>query len=454
MVYHRLERLVNLPVLALVLPDSGGGGIYQYAQQLKHALIGHMDVHVVLADPYSSAGLGEGGAGFDNVEFEADWRVLRELKRGPLSPFPQTIRMLATAFGAWRKVKELNPDVVELCDWPLSFAPAVLDQSIPYVVQCHGSMGQIAQHDPQAGNEFERAVVQLLEPQLISAAHSVQTYSSSNANFWEGVAGRSVNMIRAPFTLPDMSDSDVQVVESGVVFGRLQRWKGPHVLCAALRNLGQSAPRIDWYGGVKPWDSSDWPTDRRLAADYPDVWGTTLCHHDALPRQQVGAIQSRALFNVVPSTWDVFNFTAVEAMAAGRPTIVSTAAGASELIVDGENGFLFESEDPLSLSAAIERIMTMSETQRAQIGKAGRHTIGTTLDPAVIAEQRVSAYNEVMRSFETARPAKPNAWISDLISPRADANIDPAAFLESVPMRTLARHLKDRTMRKLKGSRS
>ncbi len=53
------------------------------------------------------------------------------------------------------------------------------------------------------------------------------------------------------------------------------------------------------------------------------------------PFEQTARLQAQAAFMVVPSLWDTFNFTCVEAMWSGRPVICSRGAGASELIEDG-----------------------------------------------------------------------------------------------------------------------
>ena len=45
---------------------------------------------------------------------------------------------------------------------------------------------------------------------------------------------------------------------------------------------------------------------------------------------------------IAPSIEDTFNLAVLEAMAHKKPCIISTNAGASEIITDGENGFIFE----------------------------------------------------------------------------------------------------------------
>lgn len=371
-------------------------------------------------------------------------------RRHGLSGLPPSLsHLIEVARNAFSRRFETEVDVIETCDWPLGFLPAVFGQSMPYIVQCHGSMGQIAAHDPQQGAELQEAFVQLIEPQLLRYAHRVQTYSLANKCFWEAATGRPVEMIRPAFALPPLPQ-DVEIDGVGRVFGRLQRWKGPHILCEALGHLGTRSPQIHWHGGVKPWASGDWPADRRLAADFPDVWNVSFHHRDAMSRDRVFALQASALFNVVPSTWDVFNFTAVESMAAARPTIVSTGAGASELIVDGENGFTFENGNSAALADVIERVVSMPEARRREIGNAGRETIQIELDPTRIAQQRLVAYREAIDSFHASPPPKPHEWLQRLLTPEPGANGNFNALLDPVPLRAMGKHMARRIASKLR----
>lgn len=431
---------------------GSGGGIMQFYQSLAPELVKKgCGVKVFEGSAYSAGGQPQTCEGGVECDFLSADRLERAHRNFPqFAHLPGLRRTIAAAYALFEQAGECEgADIVETSDFGLLGIPAVAANSpVPLVTQMHGSMGQIAECDPQHGHELEDAFVRLIEPQLIAASHRVQSYSEQNARFWEAMTGRPVAMIRPALSLPEVPDAG-GVADTAAVFGRLQRWKGPHILAAALRRLGSAAPVVDWYGSVKPWERGDWPADRRLATDFPDVWGTRLRHHPAVPRDAVSRLQARALFNVVPSTWDVFNFTAAESMAAARPTIVSTGAGASELIVDGENGFLFEREDIDGLAEAIERVLALPEPRRREIGRAGRETVRVELDPARIAEQRLEAYEEAIRSFRLDPPPRPNPWLVDLLTPQPGRAIDAGAVLESVPMRTIAGHAKRRVWRRL-----
>lgn len=437
--------------IVLIVPDCGEGGLFQFYNQLVPELSRQLEVHVIFASVYHvSSAPSIAGAVCHLLHAEDAAREYSQLLTGPLSVAPNLARSLAVAYRAWEKAISLRPDCIEVCDWPLSFVPATLSQSVPYIVQCHASVGQIAEHDPQPRQGIESALAQLIEPQLIAAAHRVQTYSSGNAAFWQAMTNRPVEMIFPAFMMPARANDAETSFSRAAVFGRLQSWKGPHILCEALRMLGSKAPDLDWYGGVKPWGKEGVAADKFLEEAYPDVWGKRFHHRAAILRSAVASIQAEALINIVPSTWDVFNFTAVESMAAGRPTIVSTGAGASELVVDGENGFTFANKDPESLAEAIDGVLTLPEGRRREIGNAGRETIRIALDPRRIAEQRLVAYEDAIRSFAENPPQRPNTWLADFLSLNPEHGTDAREVLEAFPMALLGDHMKERVLRRLK----
>jgi glycosyltransferase involved in cell wall biosynthesis len=56
---------------------------------------------------------------------------------------------------------------------------------------------------------------------------------------------------------------------------------------------------------------------------------------------------------VLPSRFDGFGFVVVEALASGKPVIVSTAVGAADLVREGRNGWIFRSGDVTDLTRAM-----------------------------------------------------------------------------------------------------
>jgi glycosyltransferase involved in cell wall biosynthesis len=66
-----------------------------------------------------------------------------------------------------------------------------------------------------------------------------------------------------------------------------------------------------------------------------------------------------------------------EAMAAGLPVLVSSAAGCSpDLVRDGENGFAFPCGDVSALAQRMESVASLTETERERMGERSREIVG------------------------------------------------------------------------------
>jgi glycosyltransferase involved in cell wall biosynthesis len=65
---------------------------------------------------------------------------------------------------------------------------------------------------------------------------------------------------------------------------------------------------------------------------------------------------------VLPSLSEAFSLVTVEAMAAGKPVIATDCGGPSEIIIDGETGFIVPVHDPLALSTKILQLAESKDT--------------------------------------------------------------------------------------------
>jgi hypothetical protein len=69
---------------------------------------------------------------------------------------------------------------------------------------------------------------------------------------------------------------------------------------------------------------------------------------------------------VLPTLADEWGVVVQEALVAGLPVLGSVySAAVEELIVDGENGWVFEPDDPESVEDALRRCLTTDETKLA-----------------------------------------------------------------------------------------
>jgi len=69
-------------------------------------------------------------------------------------------------------------------------------------------------------------------------------------------------------------------------------------------------------------------------------------------------------------------------------------------------GLRFQAGDDAALAAALLRLFSMPEPNRATIGRRGREWVLGHFNADVVTEQTLRLYNEIAASTETPGPAK------------------------------------------------
>jgi glycosyltransferase involved in cell wall biosynthesis len=75
------------------------------------------------------------------------------------------------------------------------------------------------------------------------------------------------------------------------------------------------------------------------------------------------------------SHWEGLPLSLLEAGACGLPCVSTAVAGATEIVLDGQNGFLVPAGNQNELNEAMRRMMTMNANERQAMGEAARESI-------------------------------------------------------------------------------
>lgn len=99
---------------------------------------------------------------------------------------------------------------------------------------------------------------------------------------------------------------------------------------------------------------------------------------------------------VLPSLYEVFPLALLEAMAHGKPAVVTDIAGTRELVRDGHNGLLVEPGSSRKLASAITRLLQDNKLA-GKIGEKGRQT-SISFSWERVASEMVHVYEKAMET--------------------------------------------------------
>jgi glycosyltransferase involved in cell wall biosynthesis len=123
-----------------------------------------------------------------------------------------------------------------------------------------------------------------------------------------------------------------------------------------------------------------------------------------LPFQAPAARQLRSVdVFVLPSLWEAFPISVLEALACGVPQVATDVGGTREAIVDGETGLLCRPGDPADLADKVVRLLSDPERRaRMTAASRARHRDAFTLER--MAAETAAVYDSVVAARYLRRP--------------------------------------------------
>jgi glycosyltransferase involved in cell wall biosynthesis len=173
--------------------------------------------------------------------------------------------------------------------------------------------------------------------------------------------------------------------------GRLVPYKGIPVLLEALRYL----PGSLWIGGTGPLEGKL----KKQVAQF-NVWGRVEFLGNISEEEKFQRLAASDVV-VLPSLTraEAFGIVLLEAMAVGRPVVVSDLpTGVRMLVKDGVNGLRFPPGNARALAAAIRRLIDDPQ-EAARMGEAGRRLV----QEQYTTEQMVDHYFQLYQELCHAR---------------------------------------------------
>jgi glycosyltransferase involved in cell wall biosynthesis len=127
---------------------------------------------------------------------------------------------------------------------------------------------------------------------------------------------------------------------------------------------------------------------RMLAARIPRALRERFSFHGAHAPDAVKVFLRKARFAAVPSRWDNFPNTCMEAMHSGLPVIGTRTGGIAEMVTEARSGWLAEPDSPEHLLETLRLALGTSRERLAEMGATAARDIRQICDPdRVIADQ-------------------------------------------------------------------
>lgn len=171
---------------------------------------------------------------------------------------------------------------------------------------------------------------------------------------YNGVKPEALNVIR-----------DSSTVKTALVPARFEKLKGHSVLIDAVALLKKKGQRllIRLAGEGELEEDLKRKIKELNVEEYFDFLGF---------RKDVHSLLGQSDFLILPSISESLPFAILEAMALSKPVLATDVGSVSELVIDGENGYLAIGGDPKSLCITLQKMLSLKEEELILMGKKGK----------------------------------------------------------------------------------
>lgn len=212
-----------------------------------------------------------------------------------------------------------------------------------------------------------------------------------NNNFFvlhNGVKEPVLNAVESTFST---NQNKVKIV----IVGSIEYRKGQDVLLDALDLLSSTDREkfeVLMVGRMIDWAEPDFCN--KVTKKARDLGIVRLT--GSLPSDQVGAYLRDADIFVLPSRDEVLPLSVIEAMSLGKAVICTRVGGVEEIIDDGVDGLLVNSQDPSALAASLLELTNID--LRVSLGQNARKKYQESLTPEIFYRQMMALIDKVLQS--------------------------------------------------------
>jgi glycosyltransferase involved in cell wall biosynthesis len=360
-------------------------GFEDYTIELANALVEQVDLTLIQPQKVAAT-----------CRNYLDPRIVIRSFQKPRMRDPRTFMSMVEMM---RIIREVQPDVLHVqdtCDPWYDFT-LLFNQIPPLVTTIHDVFRHPGDREGAFGAEYTHLLSIYRSQQIIvhadalkqvltqtfrvpSARISVLPHGELGSLYQRRSTGRVVP--REPHTL--------------LFFGRIWPYKGLRYLLAAMPLIAERIPDVKLIIAGR---------GEALERYFPNGYDPNRYEilNDFIPVTEVVGLFQRSALTVLPYTESSQSGVAALSYGLGTPVVASRVGGLSEVIRDGEDGFLVPPRDVHALANAIVNVLRNPELQHRLQSAAVVRCQGD-LKWSTIAVQTVEVYQRVIESAQSKHP--------------------------------------------------
>lgn len=310
-----------------------------------------------------------------------------------------------------RKVKQLySMKQIELVQYSnLRGIPLFISSKIPSVIRLSNHPA-LCRHAALEEFDIKKAEKKLtlweaIWMNSIKRADYVYGPSQLVASATEKIIRKKVDVIESPWITrtKDLNNKVYQQYLEGkqflLFFGTLNYIKGIQVIAPVLDAFLDKYPNLH-FAFVGKNAVVNYKGNKIFAKDY--ILSFVVRNKDRVviidsisEKEKMNYIIYKSEACILPSRIDNLPNTCIEAMALGKVVVGTKGASFEQLIVDGENGFLCERDNPCDLLKCMDKVMSITEEQKLIMGEKAKKRL-EKMSEDKIYQQLECVYEKVM----------------------------------------------------------
>ena len=272
----------------------------------------------------------------------------------------------------------------------------------PCIVHLHSPSQFIAHYDDLDEHHLAHTMAKRLEDDSILWADALLCPSRYLARQIENhyqLPDGAIQVIPYPLGDTPIVERDSYVWKQGTIcyLGRLERRKGILEWIDAAVSVAPEFPAASFeFIGANVLGTSHVRGEEIVLRRIPENLRSRFHFRGHRERSELPNLLAQARVAVVPSRWENFPNTCIEAMGTGLPVIASCEGGMVEMVEDGRTGWIARTAESPSLADALRRALGIPASTLAGMGREAAASIRRLCDNGTIVQRQLEFRERVI----------------------------------------------------------